>query len=169
MPSVNSSSSPMVWASSTVMTPSLPTLSKASAISSPIFGSWAEIAATCATSDWSSTSRAISSNLSLTASTAASMPRLRAIGCAPAATLRMRRRGVSSALLLDDCEDVARGQDEVLVRAVLGLGAAVLGEDDGVTLLDVQREPLAVLEPAGADGENGALLGLLFRGVRDND
>src|SRR4051794_30906660 len=92
MPSVNSSSRPIVWASSTVMTPSLPTLLKASAMSSPIFGSCAEIAATCATSDWSSTSRASASNRSLTASTAASMPRLSAIGWAPAATLRRPSR-----------------------------------------------------------------------------
>src|SRR4051812_19392895 len=72
-------------------------------------------------------------------------------------------------LLLDAREHVTGGKDEVLVGAVLDLGAAVLGEDDGVTLLDVQRQPLAVLEPAGADGENGALLGLLLGGVRDHD
>src|SRR3954452_20275225 len=72
-------------------------------------------------------------------------------------------------LLLNDREHVAGRQDEVLVGAVLDLGAAVLREDDGVAFLDVQREPLAVLEPAGADGENSALLGLLLGGVGDHD
>src|SRR5947209_16717122 len=72
-------------------------------------------------------------------------------------------------LLLDDREHVAGGKNEVLVGAELDLGAAVLGEDDGVTFLDVQRKPLAVLEPAGADGENGALLGLFLGGGGDHD
>ncbi|CAM5721236.1 hypothetical protein SGLAM104S_02944 [Streptomyces glaucescens] len=45
MPSVSSSSRPKVWDSSTVMTPSLPTLSMASAISSPIWVSAAEMEA----------------------------------------------------------------------------------------------------------------------------
>ena len=48
MPSVNSSSVERVWLSSTVITPSLPTLVNASAISSPIVASCAEIVATCA-------------------------------------------------------------------------------------------------------------------------
>src|SRR3954467_13364510 len=281
MPSVNSSSRPIVWASSTVITPSLPSLLNPSAMSSPIFGSCAEMAATCATSAWSSTSRASFSSRSLTASTAASMPRFSATGCAPAATLRrpsrtiawartvavvvpspatslvlvatslascapmfsygsssstslamvtpslvmvgaphflsittlrpfgpsvtftasaswstprwsasrasewncrifgivsshaetpaLRHRGFGSGLLLDDGENVAGGEDEVLIRAVLDLGAAVLGEDDGVTFLDVQRQPLAVLEAAGADSENGAFLRLLLGGVGDDD
>src|SRR4051794_16806639 len=282
MPSVNSSSRPIVWASSTVMTPSLPTLLNASAISSPIFGSCAEIAATCATSAWSSTSRASLSSRSLTASTAASMPRLSAIGCAPAATLRRpsrtiawartvavvvpspatslvlvatslaswapmfsygssssisfamvtpslvivgaphflsmttlrpfgpsvtltasasrstprcsesrasewncrildmtslhtpkprhrRRRGEGIELLVDDRENVAGRQDEVLVGAELDFGAAVLREDDGVAFLDVHRRALAVFEPAGADREDLALLRLLLGGVRDHD
>src|SRR3954469_23061454 len=288
MPSVNSSSRPIVWASSTVMTPSLPTLLNASAISSPIFGSCAEIAATCATSAWSSTSRASFSRRSLTASTAASMPRLSAIGCAPAATLRRPSRTIAWArtvavvvpspatslvlvatslaswapmfsygssssislaivtpslvmvgaphflsmttlrpfgprvtltvsasrstprcnesrasewncrifdirflsrgrpgsppdrraapgrqrmgvLLVDDREDIAGRQDEVLLGAQLDLGAAVLREDDGVAFLDVHRRALAVFEAARAYGEDLALLGLLLGGVRDHN
>ena len=78
----------MVGDSSTVMTPSLPTLSNASAISSPIFASCAETVATLAISLCSSTSRADLSRLSATAAAAASTPRLSAIGFAPAATLR---------------------------------------------------------------------------------
>src|ERR1700728_3753564 len=87
-PSVNSSSRPIVGDSSTVMTPSLPTLLNASAISSPILLSCAEIVATCAISVCSSTSRAILSSRSETSAAAASTPRLRSIGLAPAATER---------------------------------------------------------------------------------
>src|SRR5690242_1317464 len=78
----------MVGDSSTVMTPSLPTLANASAISSPILLSCAEIVATCAISVCSSTSRATASSFSETAAAAASIPRLRSIGLAPAATER---------------------------------------------------------------------------------
>ena len=59
MPSVNSSSMPKVLDSSTVMTPSLPTLSTASAIFSPISGSAAEMAPTWAISSFASTSFAM--------------------------------------------------------------------------------------------------------------
>src|ERR671927_477152 len=45
MPSVNSRSMPKVWPSSTFTTPSLPTFSMASAITSPISSSPAEIVA----------------------------------------------------------------------------------------------------------------------------
>ena len=88
MPSVNSSSVPMVLDSSTVITPSLPTLSKAWASRSPITASRLEIVATEAMSSRDSTSRAASRSASVTASAAASMPRLRPIGLAPAATAR---------------------------------------------------------------------------------
>ncbi len=86
MPSVNSSSVVIVWASSTVMTPSLPTLVNASAMSLPIVASCAEMVATCAISCSPSTACAALSRALLTASTAASMPRLSDIGFAPAAT-----------------------------------------------------------------------------------
>src|SRR6266545_1785783 len=46
MPSVNSRSMPNVWPSSTLTTPSLPTFSIASAMTSPISSSPAEIVAT---------------------------------------------------------------------------------------------------------------------------
>ncbi len=70
------------------MTPSLPTLSNASAMVAPICSSWADSDATAATSAVPSTSRAVSRRRSLTAATALSMPRLSADGAAPAATLR---------------------------------------------------------------------------------
>src|SRR5215213_8790710 len=302
MPSVKSSSSAVVDDSSTVMTPSLPTRSKASAMSSPIPRSWAETVATWAMSSLPSTSRADFSSASLTASTAASMPRLRADGAAPAATLRRPsltmawastvavvvpspatslvlvatslascaprfsygsssstsraivtpsfvivgaphcllittlrplgpsvtltalarastprssarraessnsrvlamgelmpfaesecweadrpdgsgrpgRRGGSHVagsrrredLLADLREDVARGEDEVLLAVVLDLGAAVLAVDDLVADGDVERHAVAVVvDAAGADREDLALLGLLLRGVRDD-
>src|SRR5438093_11261180 len=88
MPSVNSSSIPKVWDSSTVTTPSLPTLSMASEITSPIAWSAAEMAATWAISDLSSTSLAWPSIALTTAATALSMPFLSASGLAPAVTLR---------------------------------------------------------------------------------
>ncbi len=78
--------------SSTVMTPSLPTLSMASAIISPMVGSAAEIEAVAAICSLVSTGLAILESSSLTRSTAFSMPRLSAIGFAPAATLRRPSR-----------------------------------------------------------------------------
>src|SRR5450631_1792152 len=95
MPSVSSSSRPKVWLSSTVMTPSLPTLSMASAIISPICRSAAEIDAVAAICSLVSTSLAMLSSSSETAATACSMPRLRAIGLAPAATLRRPSRTIA--------------------------------------------------------------------------
>ncbi len=77
---------PNVLDSSTVITPSLPTLSIASAIRSPIAGSAAEMDATWAISSLESTSLACFSIDFTTASTAFSMPRFSAIGLAPAAT-----------------------------------------------------------------------------------
>ncbi len=78
--------------SSTVMTPSLPTLSIASAMMSPTVESAAEIDAVEAICSLVSTSLEILASSSATAATAASMPRLRAIGFAPAATLRRPSR-----------------------------------------------------------------------------
>src|SRR5438132_3406316 len=88
MPSTTSSSVAMVWLSSTVMTPSFPTLSIASAMRSPICGSWDEIAATWATSSWPLTGTERFLISSTTAWTAFSIPILSCIGLAPAVTLR---------------------------------------------------------------------------------
>src|SRR3982074_1855882 len=86
MPSTVSSSVPTPCESSTVMTPSLPTLSMASAISSPMVSSCEEIAATCATSSCPLTGMDSFLISSTTASTAFSMPTLSCIGLAPAVT-----------------------------------------------------------------------------------
>ena len=81
--------------SSTVMTPSLPTLSIASAMISPTVVSAAEMLAVDAICSLVSTSLAMLSSCAETASTAASMPRLRPIGLAPAATLRRPSRTIA--------------------------------------------------------------------------
>ena len=75
-------------ASSTVITPSLPTFSKAAVINSPIVASLlAEMDATCLIfSEELPTSTACLFRSATMASTALSMPRLRSIGLAPAAT-----------------------------------------------------------------------------------
>src|SRR5919201_5698328 len=86
MPSTTSSSVPMPCESSTVMTPSLPTLSIASAMSLPIASSWDEIAATWATSSWPFTGTESFLISSTTVWTALSMPTFSCIGLAPAAT-----------------------------------------------------------------------------------
>ena len=86
MPSTTSSEVSSVLASSTVMTPSLPTFSMASAMIVPIAWSpLAEIMPTCATMlpDTGLDIFLISSTMTVTA---LSMPRLRSIGFAPATT-----------------------------------------------------------------------------------
>ena len=95
MPSVSSRSSPKVFDSSTVMTPSLPTLSIASAMISPTVESAAEIDAVAAIWSLVSMSMAMLDSDSDTEATAASMPRLRLIGLAPAATLRRPSRTIA--------------------------------------------------------------------------
>ena len=92
MPSVSSSVVPKVFDSSTVTTPSLPTLSMASAMSAPISVSPAEMEAVAAISSFVSISLALTMSSAMTAATAFSMPFFRLIGSAPAATLRRPSR-----------------------------------------------------------------------------
>src|SRR6201988_4554695 len=79
-------------------------------------------------------------------------------------------RGGTRCLLVDDCQHVASGQDQVLLAVVLDLGAAVLAVDDDVALRNVQRNPLVavLVPPAGADCDDGAFLRLLLGGVRND-
>src|SRR3954451_1484757 len=87
MPSTTSSSVSRDFASSTVMTPSLPTFFIASARNWPISVSpFAEIVPTCAISWLEVTFFEFFSNSATTDSTARSTPRLRSIGFIPAAT-----------------------------------------------------------------------------------
>jgi len=86
IPSTYSTSKSRPLDSSTVITPSLPTLSITSAIRFPISLSAAEIAATLATSSRVSTERAISLIALTTASAPSSSPRFSSMALAPAAT-----------------------------------------------------------------------------------
>ncbi len=92
MPSVTSSTVSRPEPSSIEMTPSTPTVSMAFAMSSPISGSCAEIAATCAMFSWSEIWTAWFSSSSETACAAASMPLRMATGLAPAVTALMPAR-----------------------------------------------------------------------------
>ena len=86
-PSTTSSDVSRLFASSTVMTPSFPTLSIASEISLPISGSlFAEIVATLAISSGVLMGLDCFFSSATTACTARSMPRFRNIGLAPAVT-----------------------------------------------------------------------------------
>src|SRR5688572_27558138 len=87
MPSTTSSSVSIDFASSTVMTPSLPTFCIASAIISPtVLSPLAEMVPTCATSAEVLIFFDCCSRFLTTAVTAWSMPRFRSIGFMPAAT-----------------------------------------------------------------------------------
>jgi hypothetical protein len=81
--------------SSTVITPSLPTFSMASAMRFPITSSLAEIVATWAIADLFSTGLAESLMISTAFSTAFSIPRLIIIGLAPAATFFIPSRTIA--------------------------------------------------------------------------
>src|SRR3954469_19405458 len=84
----------------------------------------------------------------------------------PGPRFRTRAARTVSWSLLDDREDVAGGEHQVLLAGVLDLGAAVLRVEDRVANLDIDRNPVAlVVDAARADGENGALLRLLLGGV----
>src|SRR5277367_5412765 len=72
-------------------------------------------------------------------------------------------------LLLDDREHVAGREHQVLLARVLHFGAAVLAVQHHVVDLDVDGDASAlVVEPTRTDREELALLGLLLRGVRDD-
>src|SRR6516164_3017815 len=87
MPSTTSSSVPSDFASSTVMTPSLPTFFMASARNLPTSASpLAEMVPTWAISSFEVTFLEFFSRSATTASTARSIPRFRSIGFMPAAT-----------------------------------------------------------------------------------
>jgi len=77
---------------------------------------------------------------------------------------------MSIALANDYCENVASREYEKVFSAVLHLGSAVLGVDDLVTDCDVERHAVSVvIDATGTYGDYFALLGLLFRSVRNNE
>src|SRR6266581_5983880 len=73
-------------------------------------------------------------------------------------------------LLVDDGEDIASGEHQVLLARVLHLGAAVLAVQDHVADLHVDRHALGsrIVKASRANAKDFALLGLLLRGVRDH-
>src|SRR5580693_9112494 len=98
MPSTTSRVVSIDLASSTVIVPSLPTLSIASAMISPIvLSQFAETVATCAISVRSDTFLEIFANSATTASTAFPIPRCNEVGFAPAVTFRKPSRKIDSA------------------------------------------------------------------------
>src|SRR5579872_4611665 len=98
MPSTTSSSVLRLFASSTVITPSLPTFFIASARKRPIsLSPLAEIVAICAISSFEVSFFVFFLSSSTTASTARSMPRLRSIGFMPAATAFAPSRTIACA------------------------------------------------------------------------
>src|SRR5947209_3119461 len=189
MPSTNSSSMPKVLDSATVTTPSLPTLSMASAITSPMDGSAAEMDATCAISDLSSMSLACALMPSTAAATAFSIPFLRAMGLAPAATLRKPSRtrawastvavvvpspATSLVLVATSFTSWApmfsKGFSSSTSLALVTPSLVMVG-GAGVAGVDVEGDELAaLLGPAPrAHGENLAELGLLFGCIGNDD
>jgi len=88
-------------------------------------------------------------------------------GRAPVAPGERVRTGArsrhASAASADDGENVAGGEDQELLAAVLDLGAAVLAVDDAVADVDVERDAVAlVVDAAGANCEDLALRGFSF-------
>src|SRR4051812_37545644 len=67
----------------------------------------------------------------------------------------------------DDREDVALAEDQELLALDRDFGAAVLPVLHLVANLDVHRNALVLLESAGSDGDDLALLRLLLRCVGD--
>ena len=70
----------------------------------------------------------------------------------------------------EDAEDVALVEDEVIFAVELDVGAAVLGDEDLVALLDGELDVAAVFVlAAGAEGDDFASCGFSLRGVGDDD
>src|SRR5215470_9681550 len=98
MPSTTSSVDSIDLASSTVITPSLPTFSIASAIMLPMpVSPLAEMVPTCAISLWPLVAFDCFFSASTTSATARSMPRFRSIGLWPAATIFEPSRKIACA------------------------------------------------------------------------
>src|SRR6059036_1822812 len=147
MPSVNSSSRPNVCPSSTFTTPSLPTFSIAFAITSPISRSRADIVATRAMSSLPDTSFDWVLRFSTTESTACSIPRLSAIGFAPAATFLRPSRTIACARTVDVAGD-GTTTATVLAQAIVreGLKNVAAGANPMALKRGVEQAVDAVVE-----------------------
>src|SRR2546422_209674 len=190
MPSTTSSVVSRPFASSTVITPSLPTLSIALLMMSPMVESpLAEMVPTWAISlgslvalvivggpnDFSSTTlRPLGPRVTFTASASVLTPlrmasRARTSNRISLAAISFFSVG-EGLLLLDDAEDVFLAHHQMLLAVDLDLGAGVLREQHAVARLDVQGAHLSVLEDLPvSDGDDLALDGLLLGGIRDDD
>src|SRR5260370_16332697 len=84
--------------------------------------------------------------------------------------LQSRLRGLLRASrALDDAEDVALLHDDELFIVDLDLGPRPFAEQDAIARLQFEWHELALLvAPAGADGDDFALLRLLLDGVGDD-
>ena len=72
-------------------------------------------------------------------------------------------------VLVDDCQNVACGENQVLFALVLDLGATVAGEHDNVAFLDVYGDAVALLiHAARTNGDNACFLRLFLRSFGDN-
>ena len=137
---------PKVFDSSTVTTPSLPTLSMASAMTSPMAGSAAEMEATWAISDLSSISLAWSAMASTAAATAFSMPCFRPSGAGAG--------GHVAQALADQRLGQHGGGGGAVTGDVVGLGGHLLHELgahvlEGVVELDLTGDRHAVVGDGG--------------------
>src|SRR5215210_6088132 len=134
----------------------------------------------------STTLRPLGPSVTFTASARMSTPRsIRSRALAPNLTSLAAMSGSSSLLLggglasgglfdrglaFEDAHDVGLLHDQELLAIELHLGARPLAEQDAVAGLHVERAQLAlVVERAGADGDDFALLRLLLGGVGDDD
>src|SRR5213078_3166770 len=68
---------------------------------------------------------------------------------------------IARLLRFDHAEDVLLAEDQMLLAVELDFVARVLAEQHPIALLDVGRQDLAVFAPAGPDGHDQPLLGLL--------
>src|SRR5947199_4300319 len=72
--------------------------------------------------------------------------------------------------LPDHSKNVILFQHKILFAIQFELGAAILGEQDAITLAYIQRCAVAIVQQsATADSDHSSLLGLLFSGVRNYD
>src|SRR5437879_6566 len=162
MPSTSSSSFSSDLPSSTVITPSLPTFSMASAMILPTsLSRLAEIDPICATSLDESQGREIFFSSSTTAITALSMPRLRSIGFIPEATYFIPSRTIACASTVAVVVP-SPATSEVLEATSFTIWTPMSSSRYLMSLAFVG--PLSL-----ADRRDLALVGLLGRGVRDDD
>src|SRR5437879_1667003 len=164
MPSTISRLDSIDFASSTVITPSLPTFSIASASILPIVASpFAEIVPTWAISAEARVDFESLPSSSTTAAPALPPPPLKARALIPPPA-------ALASLLLEHREDVFLADDQVLLAIELDFRAGVLAEQDPVPLLHVEGGDDALLvHLAAADGDHAALHRLLLGRVGDDD